>query len=189
MAKKTRKPAKRRAPARRAPAKKKVQAIPAGYGSVTANLVAHDCAAAIEFYKRAFGARELMRMAGPGGRILHAEIRIGDTIVMLNDEFQRMPEAPAAPASLGGTTVTLMLYVKNCDATFARAVAEGAKAAMPPADMFWGDRFAELVDPFGHRWGVATHVADLTPKQIAKGQEEWMARMAATAASATPPAA
>jgi PhnB protein len=184
MAKKTRKPTRRPARARKTLAsKKKVQPVPAAYGSVTAGLAIRNCAAAIDYYKRAFGAKEIMRMEGPGGKIMHAEIRIGDRIVMLGEE---MPEMGApSPQALGGTTASLMLYVKDCDAVFARAVAEGGKATMPPADMFWGDRYGMVVDPFGHRWGIATHKADLTPKQVAKGQAAFMAQMAA----GQPPAA
>ena len=179
---KTRKAAARR-PARRArrparkPARKKVEAVPRKYGSVSAILNIRDCARAIDFYKNVFGAKELGRMPGPDGRIMHAEVKIGDRIVMMNDE---MPEYGApSPQALGGTPVGLLLYVPDCDAVFARAVAAGATAKEPPADMFWGDRYSTVVDPFGHRWGIATHKADLTRAEIAKGQAEWAAKMSA----------
>jgi uncharacterized glyoxalase superfamily protein PhnB len=174
----TRKPARRaRRPAPRKPARKKVEAVPRAYGSVTAMLAIRDCARAIEFYRKAFGAKELTRMPGPDGKLMHAEIEIGDTIVMMGEEA---PEQGApSPQALGGSAVGLMLYVPNCDAVFARAVATGAAAKMPPSDMFWGDRYSQVVDPFGHRWGIATHKADPTEAEVAKGQAEWMAKMAA----------
>ena len=180
---KTRKTAGRR-PVRRArraaprkPARKKVEAVPKAYGSVTAMLAIRDCGRAIDFYKRVFGARELSRMPGPAGKVMHAEVTIGDRIVMMGEEA---PEQGApSPQALGGSPVGLMLYVPDCDAVFARAVAAGAAAKMPPADMFWGDRYSQVVDPFGHRWGIATHKANPTPEEVAKGQAEWMASMAA----------
>ena len=180
---KTRKTAGRR-PTRRArrlaprkPARKKVEAVPRKYGSVSAILSIRDCARAIDFYKKVFGAKELGRMPGPDGRIMHAELMIGDRVVMMNDE---MPDYGApSPQGLGGTAVGLVHYVPDCDAVFARAVAAGATAKEPPADMFWGDRYSTVVDPFGHRWGIATHKADLTPAEIAKGQAEWIAKMSA----------
>ena len=180
---KTRKSAGRR-PARRArraaprkPARKKVEAVPKAYGSVTAMLAVRDCPRAIELYRKVFGAKELSRMPGPDGKLMHAEIKIGDRIVMLGEEA---PEQGApSPQALGGSPVGLMLYVPDCDAVFARAVAEGATAKMPPADMFWGDRYSQVVDPFGHRWGIATHKADLTEAEVAKGRDEWMSKMAA----------
>ncbi|HEY6106158.1 MAG TPA: VOC family protein [Anaeromyxobacteraceae bacterium] len=174
----TRKPARRaRRPAPRKPARKKVEAVPKAYGSVTAILAIRDCAKAIEFYRRVFGAKELSRMAGPDGKVMHAEVKIGDRIVMMGEESP--DQGAPSPQGLGGSAVGLVLYVPGCDAVFARAVAAGATAKMPPADMFWGDRYSTVVDPFGHRWGIATHTADLTPAQVAKGQAEWMAKMAA----------
>jgi PhnB protein len=144
-----------------------VKAIPEGYHTATPYLVVHDAAKAIEFYKKALGAEELMRMPGPGGRIMHAEIRIGDSIIMLTDEA---PDASSSrsPESLGGTTASVFLYVDDVDALVARAVEAGAKVAIPVQDMFWGDRFGQLKDPFGHSWGVATHKEDLTPDEIAR---------------------
>lgn len=175
MAKKTpRKPAARTV---KRPAKKKVQAVPAAYGSVTAHLVQRDCVKAIAFYQKAFGARLLSRMAGPGGMTMHAEIRIGDTVVMLGDEAPAMGSRSAE--TLGGSPVGLMLYVKDCDATFQKAVALGAKPLSPPADMFWGDRFSSIQDPFGHSWSIATHTVDLTRKQMEKAAAAFTAQMAA----------
>lgn len=167
----------RRAAARKPAGKKKVEAIPAAYGSVTASLAIRDCPRAIEFYQRAFGATELGRMPGPQGKLVHVEIKVGDTIVMMSEEA---PEQGApSPQALGGSAVTLVLYVEDCDAVFARAVAAGAAAKVPPTDMFWGDRYSQVVDPFGHRWGIATHQADLTLEEMARGQAEWLAGMAA----------
>ena len=146
---------------------KTVKAIPEGYGSVTPHLVVRGAARAIEFYKRAFGAEEAMRMPSRDGqKVMHAELRIGDSLVFLNDEFPEM--GARAPESLGGTPVTLHLYVQDADAVFARAVAAGARPLMPLQDMFWGDRYGKLADPFGHEWAIATHKEDLTPEEIGK---------------------
>ena len=167
MARKSRKAPRARQPAARKPARKaakKVQAIPEAYGSVTPHLVLKDSARAIEFYARALGARVLTHMKDPGGKTMHAEIKIGDRIVMLGDEA---PDRGILSAeSLGGTPAGLMLYVKDCDAVYARAVAEGAKPLTPPADMFWGDRYGKVIDPFGHHWSIAEHLEDVTPEQI-----------------------
>src|SRR5690348_6925745 len=125
-----------------------VKAIPEGYYSLTPYLVIKGAAAAIEFYKKAFGATEILRMPGPGGRIMHAEVKIGNSVLMLSDEN---PERGyLSPASRGGATSSTMLYTADVDATFKQAVAQGARADMPPTDMFWGDRMANLTDPFGH---------------------------------------
>lgn len=154
------------------------QPIPKHFNSVTAHLVVKDAAAAIEFYKQAFGAEEILRMPTPDdpAKVMHAEIRIGNSAVMLADEFGGCSQAPDGS---GTTPVTLHLYVEDADAAFDRAVAAGAKVAMPLADMFWGDRYGQVVDPFGHRWSIATHVHDYTPEQIAKGAEEMFAAHAA----------
>ena len=175
----SRKKVAKRKPARK-PARRKVEAVPKAYGSVTAALAVRGAAEAIVFYGKAFGAKELSRMPGPDGKLMHAEVKIGDTIVMLGDEAPEM--GSPSPQALNGSPVSLMLYVKDVDAVFARAVAAGAKPVMPPADMFWGDRYGMVVDPWGHRWGLATHKVDLTPKQMMKAMNEWMA------AQATPPA-
>ncbi|HEY7726701.1 MAG TPA: VOC family protein [Anaeromyxobacteraceae bacterium] len=171
---KTRKPARRKA--RPAARKKKVEAVPKAYGSVTAHLVIRDCARAIEFYKKAFGAKEVGRMAAPDGKVAHAEVKFGDRIVMMADEDPG--RGFPSPEAIGGTTVTLMLYVKDADRAFARAIEAGATALMPLADMFWGDRYGQVKDPFGHRWSIATHKADLTPAQMEQGMKEAMAQMA-----------
>ena len=163
--------------AKKKPARRKVEAVPKAYGSLTPGLAIRGAAAAIAFYVKAFGAKELSRMPGPDGKLMHAELKIGDRILMLGDESPEM--GSPSPQTLGGSAVALMHYVKDVDAVFARAVAAGAKPLFPPADMFWGDRYGQVVDPFGHRWSIATHKADLTPKQMAKGMDEWMASQAA----------
>jgi PhnB protein len=144
-----------------------VKPIPEGYHSVTPYLTLRDAGRAIDFYVKAFGAREVMRMPGPGGKgVGHAEIVIGDSHIFMSDE---MPQAQTrAPESLGGSTGSVFLYVPDVDATFNRAVQAGAKVTMPLADMFWGDRFGTLVDPFGHHWGLATHTEDVPPQEMEK---------------------
>ena len=135
----------------------KVQSVPKGYHTLTPHIVVRGGSAAIEFYKRAFGASELSRTtAGPGGPILHADLRIGDSTLMLNDPMDQ--QAP----------VTLHLYVNDADATFAAAAAAGAKAVMPLANMPWGDRYGIVVDPYGHAWAVAQHVEDVAPEELQK---------------------
>jgi PhnB protein len=146
--------------------KKDVNPIPEGYHSVTPYLVVRGADRAIQFYEKAFGARELLRMPGPGGKVMHAEIKIGDSVVMLSDEF---PERGAqSPQALNGSPVSVFLYVESVDATFAAAVKAGARVEMPLMDMFWGDRFGKIVDPFGHKWGLATHIEDVPPDEMAK---------------------
>ena len=141
----------------------KVSPVPEDMHSVTPHLVCAGAAEAIEFYKKAFGAVEAARLPGPGGKLMHAMIRIGDSPVMLVDE---MPEWGAlGPKALNGSPVTIHLYVENADATFERAVKAGAKVTMPLADQFWGDRYGKLVDPFGHHWSVATHVRDVSVEE------------------------
>jgi len=152
-----------------------VQPIPKGYHSITPYLVVNDAARAIDFYKRAFGAQEKMRMDGPGGKIGHAELKIGDSIMMLSDE---MPgSGTRSPRSLGGTTGGVFLYVENVDTVFKQAVSAGAKADAQPSDMFWGDRFGKLTDPFGHQWSLATHKEDIAPDEMARRAKEAMAKM------------
>jgi PhnB protein len=143
-----------------------VKAIPEGYYSLTPYLVCKDAAQAIEFYKKAFGAVETVRMDGPGGRIMHAEVKIGNSILMLADEN---PErGHVSPATLGGTTGSVMLYADNVDATYKSALAAGAKSTSEPTDMFWGDRMATLTDPFGHNWAIATHTEDVSEEEMGK---------------------
>jgi PhnB protein len=154
-----------------------IKAIPDGYHSATPYLIVKGAAAAIDFYKDAFGAIEMFRMAGPGGRIGHAEIRIGDSVIMLADEHP--DTVNRSPSSLGGSSVGIMLYVDDVDATFARAMELGAKAQRPLADQFYGDRNGTLKDPFGHVWTVATHIEDVTTEEM----ERRIAAMASTAAA------
>lgn len=155
----------------------KVSPIPTGYHSVTPYITVTNSNEAIEFYKRAFGAQEIMRMSGPGGRIIHAEIRIGDSVVMLSDEHPEMNIK--APVTAGCNTATLMIYIPDVDASYAKAVAAGAKATMPIQDMFWGDRYGQVTDPYGHRWSLATHVEDVSPAEMERRQEEFFAKMKA----------
>lgn len=146
--------------------------IPAGYHSVTPYLIIKGAADAIEFYKRAFGATESMRMQGPDGKIGHAEIRIGDSVVMLADEHPDM--GSRSPQSLGGAGVSLVVYVEKVDETFQRAVAAGAKELRPVANQFYGDRSGTLQDPFGHVWTVSTHVEDIVPEEMRRRSEEFL---------------
>ena len=151
-----------------APAARGVRPIPEGYHGLTPTLVVNDAAAAIDFYRRAFGAIELFRMPAPDGQKLwHAEIQIGDSRLMLSDEFPEMC-GTQSPKALGGSPVGIHLYVEDADATVQRAVDAGASVVMPLTDMFWGDRFGGIVDPFGHRWSIATHVEDVSEEEIAR---------------------
>jgi len=150
---------------------KAAKPVPEGYHTVSPYLVIRNAAKAIEFYQQAFAAEERFRMPGPDGKIMHAELQIGDSIVMLSDEFPEMG-APS-PQTLNGTSVSIFLYVEDVDAVFKKAVDAGAKVLMPVADMFWGDRFGKLTDPFGHQWQIATHTEDLTPEEMGKRAEEF----------------
>jgi PhnB protein len=142
-----------------------VKPIPEGYHALTPYLVMRDAARAIAFYERAFGAKELFRMAGPDGRVGHAELQLGDSRLMLADEH---PEVGARGPQDPGTGVTLLLYVDDVDGTVARAVAAGARVTRPVADQFYGDRSGGLLDPFGHAWMIATHVEDVAPDELAR---------------------
>jgi PhnB protein len=144
----------------------KVNYIPAGYHTATPYLIVNGAARAIEFYKQAFGAAEVMRMADPGGKVMHAEIQIGDSRIMLADEFPEMDAR--SPQTIGGTPVGLALYLEDCDAVFARAVSAGGKVLRPMQDQFYGDRSGTILDPFGHKWTIATHKEDLSPAEIQK---------------------
>ena len=148
------------------------KSIPDGYHSVTPYLIVKGAADAIDFYKRAFGATELMRMPGPDGKIGHAEIRIGDSAIMLADEHPEMGHR--SPQSLGGAGVSLMIYVERVDEVFKRAVASGAKELQPVKDQFYGDRSGTLQDPFGHTWTVATHIEDIPPDEMRRRAEKFM---------------
>ncbi len=151
--------------------------IPEGYTTVTPALTLPGAARGIDFYKRAFGAEELFRMAGPDGKIMHAELRIGTARLMLGEEH---PEHGChSPQALGGTPVQFYVYVPDVDAAFRKALDAGAKEIMPVADMFWGDRVGAVVDPFGHKWSLATHQTDPTPEQLEQGHREWLATMKA----------
>lgn len=154
---------------------KKVKAIPDGYYTLTPNLTVRQASKAIDFYKKAFGAEEIVRMPGPGGSIMHAELQIGNSRFMLADEMPEM--GSKSPVAFGGSPVGFYVYVENVDAAWKRAVDAGAKPKMPLADLFWGDRVGALEDPFGHKWTLAQHVKDLTPDEVKKGQEAFMAQM------------
>ncbi len=141
--------------------------IPEGYTSLTPHVTVSPASAAIEFYAKAFGAEELARMPGPDGQILHAELRIGNARLMLHDPSP-MLDTVVAPSDAGHTTCVLHVYTEDVDALYRRATEAGATGTMPPSDMFWGDRYAMVADPFGHVWGLATHTEDVTPEQIAE---------------------
>lgn len=149
-----------------------VKPIPDGYHSVTPYLYVQGAAAALDFYKRAFGATELFRLDGPDGKVGHAEIRIGDSPVMLADEFPGM--GFRGPKSLGGVGVSLLIYVDNVDARFEQAVAAGAKVLRPVKDQFYGDRSGTLEDPFGHVWTIATHKEDVSPEEMKRRSEAFL---------------
>jgi uncharacterized glyoxalase superfamily protein PhnB len=154
-----------------------VKPVPDGFHSVTPSLVVRDAAKAVEFYKRAFGAEEVLRFAGPDGRsVIYAEVRVGDSIVSLADEMPQM-QYWLSPAALKGTTVGLMVYVPDADAAVQRAAQAGATVLMPPVDMFWGDRYGRVQDPFGHVWAFATRKEDLTPGEIAQRATAFFAKM------------
>lgn len=149
--------------------------IPEGYHSLTPYLAVDGAAEAIEYYKQAFGAKERVRMDGPEGKIAHAELEIGDSVVMLSDPF---PQATSkSPRELGGTTGGVFMYVEDVDATVKQAVDAGGEVTMEVADQFWGDRFGSVRDPFGHEWSIATHVEDVPPEQMAERAKEAMAAM------------
>ncbi len=151
------------------------KAIPEGYHTLTPYMTVRDAARAIEFYKHAFGAVEKGVMKGPDGKIMHAELRIGDSLFMLADEFPQF--GSLSPQSIGGSGMGLHIYVEDVDSAFDRAVKAGANVEMPVADMFWGDRYGKLVDPFGHKWSIATHTHDMSMEEIVEAQEEFMRQM------------
>jgi PhnB protein len=149
--------------------------IPEGFHTASPSLTIDGAAEAIEFYRRAFGATERMRMPMPDGKIGHAELEIGDSVIMLNDPFPQ--SAVKSPKELGGTTVSVVLYVEDVDSVVQDAIDAGATVTMPVEDQFWGDRFGTVSDPFGHHWGIATHKEDLTPEEMAERGREAMASM------------
>ena len=155
------------------------QPVPEGYSTLMPYLAVEDASAAIDFYQRAFGAKERARMAGPGGSVMHAELEIGDSVVMLSDPFPQSSTKP--PKELGGTSVSIMTYVEDTDSVYQQAIDAGATSLMEPDDMFWGDRFSSVEDPFGHQWTIATHIEDVSPEEMQKRSEEWAAQMAAGA--------
>lgn len=150
--------------------------IPEGFHTITPSLVVRDAAKAIDFYKKALGAQELSRMPSPDGKIMHAELKIGDSIIFLADENPNM--GVKSPQSLGGCTGVLHVYVPNVDQVFQQAIAAGSKETMPVADQFWGDRYGSLIDPFGYVWGIGTHKEDLSPKETEQRAQEFFASMA-----------
>jgi PhnB protein len=146
--------------------------LPEGQRTVTPHLMIRGAARAIDFYREAFGAVEEMRLPGQDGRLMHAAIAIGDSKVFLVDEFPEANEhGVGSPQHFGGSPVTIHLFVEDCDATVARAAAAGAKVVQPPTDIFWGDRYARIIDPFGHSWSIATQLAALTPEEIQKNMQ------------------
>lgn len=155
-----------------------VKPIPERYQSVTPNLVCRNATSAIEFYKKALGATEVSRMPGPDGKIMHAELKIGDSAFFLHD-----PIGPNAANAEGtpGSGISLHLYVTDADAVFNKAVQAGARQVMPIADAFWGDRYGVVMDPYGHQWGIATHIEDVAPEEIARRQKEFFAKAARSA--------
>lgn len=153
-------------------AKSAAKPIEEGFHSITPHLICRDAAAAIDFYKRAFGAEEKMRLPGPDGKLMHASMKIGDSLLMLAEES---PDWGAlGPQALKGSPVTIHLSVADVDKVFARAVSAGAKETMAVADMFWGDRYGKLQDPFGHHWSIATHIRDMSHDEIVKAGAEAM---------------
>lgn len=161
-----------------------VKRVPEGFHTITPSLTVKGAADAIDFYKKALGAEEIMRMTGPNGLIGHAELRIGDSVLFITDEMPNMGMCKS-PQTLGGTTGSLYLYVDDVDSAFDRAVKAGGKATMPVTDMFWGDRFGSFEDPYGYQWGLSTHVKDMTPEQIDEAAKEFYEQMAQQAQKKT----
>ncbi len=158
---------------------KSTQPIPPGHENLIPHLVCEACSEAIEFYKKAFGAEEIQRIPAPDGRrIMHAAIRIGNSFVFLVDDFPEFCGGKAqSPKALKGTPVSLHHYVENCDAAIKRARDAGATVSMPPQDMFWGDRYGVVIDPYGHKWSFATHIKDLTPEDMRAAMKDAFAHV------------
>ncbi len=155
-----------------------VRAIPEGYHSISPSLTCKNAARAIEFYKSVFGATDVMRMPGPEGKIMHAELKIGDSIIFVNDEFPGMAEAPAPGVT---PSLFMFLYTEDVDSVYNRAVSMGSMVVMPLENMFWGDRYGKVTDPFGHQWGIAQHVEDVAPQEMKRRQDATAANMAKAA--------
>lgn len=152
----------------------RTDSLPAGYNTVTAYLIVKDAERALDFYREAFGAEELLRLPGPGGEgVLHSEMRVGNSVIMIADENIGSTSA-RAPVTLGATSVTLHLYVDDVDTVFHRAVSGGCKVAMPLYDAFWGDRYGKVTDPFGHEWSMSTRVRNLSNEELAHAADEYM---------------
>jgi PhnB protein len=156
-----------------------VKPIPDGYHTLTPYLTVRNAVRAIEFYKQAFGAKERGVMKGPDGKVMHAELMIGDSIFMLADEFPEF--GSLSPESVGGTPMGLHIYVDGVDTAFDRAVKAGAQVEMPVMDQFWGDRYGKLKDPFGHKWSIATHTKDLSADEMKRSMDDAMAKLQKTA--------
>jgi len=159
-----------------------VRPIPEGYHSITPQLTCRDAARAIDFYKSVFGAQEIMRMSGPDGKVMHAELKLGDSRFMLNDEMPGMSVAPGPSATMQPSS--LFVYTEDVDSLHKRALKAGAREDMTPSDMFWGDRFGKFTDPFGHQWGIATHVEDVAPEEMKRRSDEMTKQMAKAATHA-----
>ena len=153
--------------------------VPAGYHTLTPAIVVRNASAAIDFYKKAFGAEQIDRMLGPDGSIMHAEIRIGDSVLMLGEENEQW--GTRSPLSLNGVHGSLHIYVADADASFDRAIKAGATVRYPLENAFWGDRYGKVTDPFGHEWGIATRVKEMTKAEMEQAGKEWMAKAAQTA--------
>jgi PhnB protein len=155
-----------------------VRPIPEGYHAITPAITCKNAAKAIDFYKDVLGASEIMRMQGPGGMVTHAELRIGDSVIFVSDEF---PGMAVAPSGSGPASSYLFLYTDNVDKVYNRAVSAGCRVDMPLDNMFWGDRYGKVTDPFGHHWGLAQHVEDVAPEEMKRRSAEWSAKMAKAA--------
>lgn len=149
---------------------------PDGYHTITPYLTVTGANEAIDFYKKAFGAQELYRMPGPNGKIMHAELKIGESMLMISEEMKEM--GCTSPTTLKGSPVSIFMYVENVDKAFEQAIKAGAKAEKQPENMFWGDKYGSFVDPYGHRWALATHVEDVSPEEMKKRHEEFNKQMA-----------
>jgi uncharacterized glyoxalase superfamily protein PhnB len=152
-----------------------VKPIPEGYHTLTPFLTVRNAERAIEFYKQAFGAQERGVAKGPDGKVMHAEVKIGDSVIMLSDEYPEF--GSLSPQSVGGSPMGLHIYIENVDAAFDRAVKAGAQVEMPVADQFWGDRYGKLKDPFGHKWSIATHVKDMSADEMKRSMDDAMSKM------------